>query len=255
MQHANKSDNQEYLNPKLAAIYNNLNQHYPLEKQFYFDFASQIKAKKIIDIGCGTGLLTLELAKIGYDLVAVEPAQAMLDVARRDPLADRVKWIHGDALALDETMADMTIMSTHVFQCFMIDDYLQKVLCCINRSLKTGGYLVFDTRNSQVSIQDFGWPSESNPNQFVNNQGEKMSSWVDVLEIKDNQVVYEMHYYNHQKEEKLTSINELIFRSLEEITQYLVQAGFVVEQVYGDWDKSQVSETSLEFIFVARKVK
>ena len=51
MQDTTEVNNLEYINPKLAAIYNNLNQHYPLEKQFYFDFASQTNAKKIIDNG------------------------------------------------------------------------------------------------------------------------------------------------------------------------------------------------------------
>jgi len=253
MQDTTEVNNLEYINPKLAAIYNNLNQHYPLEKQFYFDFASQINAKKIIDIGCGTGLLTLELAKLGYELIGVEPAKAMLDVAKADAFSDKVKWIHGDALALEESMADMTIMSTHVFQCFLEDDYLQRVLRSINSSLKTGGYLVFDSRNSHTPIQDFGWPSKTNPNKFINNQGEEMSCWVDVLDHKDNQLTYEMNYFNHKTEEKLISINELIFRSQKEITEYLDQAGFEVEEVFGDWDKSQISKTSLEFIFVARK--
>jgi hypothetical protein len=48
-------------------------------------------------------------------------------------------------------------------------------------------------------------------------------------------------------------VNELIFRSQDEITRSLSDAGFSVEHVYGDWDSSPASATSPEMIFVATK--
>lgn len=56
-----------------------------------------------------------------------------------------------------------------------------------------------------------------------------------------------------QTGEKYESINELIFRTKEEIVDFLQQAGFQIENIYGNWDKSELSNTSPEFIFVTRK--
>jgi ubiquinone/menaquinone biosynthesis C-methylase UbiE len=250
-----KSNYAEFSNPKLASIYNGFNQHYPLEKEFYLNLAKDISAQKIIDVGCGTGLLTLELAKLGYKMVGVEPAKSMLEIAYQNPLSDQVKWIHGDALVLDESNADLAIMTAHVAQFLLEDEYFLKVLNSINKSLKVGGYLAFDSRNSKIRVEELGWPTKQTPRKSTTSNGEDMIWWAEILESKQNRAVYEVHYYNQTTEEKLVSINELIFRSQEEITKCLNQANFEVENVYGDWDKTQVTESSPEFIFVARKMR
>lgn len=51
----------------------------------------------------------------------------------------------------------------------------------------------------------------------------------------------------------MVSINELRFRTQDELTRSLQYSGFVVENVYGDWDSSPASTKSQELIFVATK--
>jgi len=46
---------------------------------------------------------------------------------------------------------------------------------------------------------------------------------------------------------------ELRFRSLEELTDTLTDAGFAVEQVYGDWKKGPLLSTSRVMIVVAHR--
>ena len=51
----------------------------------------------VIDIGWGTGLLACALARRGYQVTGVDPARAMLAVARNRPDGDRVRWTEGEA--------------------------------------------------------------------------------------------------------------------------------------------------------------
>jgi 2-polyprenyl-3-methyl-5-hydroxy-6-metoxy-1,4-benzoquinol methylase len=47
-------------------------------------------AERVIDIGCGTGCLAILLAESGRTVVAVDPAEASLEVARSKDTAGRV---------------------------------------------------------------------------------------------------------------------------------------------------------------------
>ena len=87
----------EFSDPRLVAIYDTLSPIAEYET-FYLDLAAKLCASSIIDIGCGTGLLTCELAKRGHRLNGVEPSNAMLALARRRACGEQVEWIEGDAL-------------------------------------------------------------------------------------------------------------------------------------------------------------
>jgi SAM-dependent methyltransferase len=77
---------------------------------YYRALADEIDAGSIIDLGCGTGLLTRALAGERRTVIGVDPSRTMLDYARRQPGSGSVIWIHGDASALrHDGNADLAI--------------------------------------------------------------------------------------------------------------------------------------------------
>ena len=70
---------------KNYARYNeNLNE---IQKQSFDEFKKlniNFKDKKIIDIGCGTGVWTLHLAKLAKEILAVDNSSAMLEILEQD---------------------------------------------------------------------------------------------------------------------------------------------------------------------------
>ena len=111
----------EFSDPRLVAIYDTVNPIAEYET-FYLELAARLAATSIIDIGCGTGLLTFELAKRGHRMIGVEPAPAMLAVARRRLSWMNVQWNEEDASRLGDERADLAIMTGHVAQFFLDDD-------------------------------------------------------------------------------------------------------------------------------------
>jgi ubiquinone/menaquinone biosynthesis C-methylase UbiE len=85
--------------PRLAAIYDELDPDRS-DLDAYLAMAEELGAASVLDVGCGTGTFALLLAGRGLDVIGVDPAEASLSVARAEPDAERVRWIHGDARAL-----------------------------------------------------------------------------------------------------------------------------------------------------------
>lgn len=53
--------------------------------------------RRVLDVGCGRGNLTIPLARRGLEVDAVDPSAAMLDAGRARPGGDAegIRWIHG----------------------------------------------------------------------------------------------------------------------------------------------------------------
>ena len=82
-----------YENPRLVALYDLLNAR-GADWAYYLDLAGRAEGP-ILDVGCGTGALTVETAQFGHMIYGLDPLAAMLDVARRRVGGDRVIWQQG----------------------------------------------------------------------------------------------------------------------------------------------------------------
>ena len=111
----------EFSDPRLVAIYDTVN---PIAgyKTFYLELAAKLSAASIVDIGCGSGLLTCELANQRYEMVGVEPSHGLLELARRRSGCEKAKWIEGYVQQLDDTKVDLAIMTGHIAQFFLDDE-------------------------------------------------------------------------------------------------------------------------------------
>jgi SAM-dependent methyltransferase len=141
--------------PRLAAVYDALDADRG-DLDIYVGIVIELGAKLVVDVGCGTGTFALMLAGRGVDVVAVDPAGASLDVARSKPGADRVRWVHGDATGLPaelEGRVDLAVMIGNVAQAIVEEPDWANTLKVVQRCLRPGGYLVFETRR----LEQRGW--------------------------------------------------------------------------------------------------
>jgi 2-polyprenyl-3-methyl-5-hydroxy-6-metoxy-1,4-benzoquinol methylase len=63
------------------------------------DFVAALSPASVLDAGCGTGRVAIELARRGIDVVGVDADPSMIDTARRR--APTATWVQGDMTAVD----------------------------------------------------------------------------------------------------------------------------------------------------------
>ncbi|MEZ4673141.1 MAG: class I SAM-dependent methyltransferase [Caldilineaceae bacterium] len=71
-----------YVDPRLVALYDSANP-WGADSDFYLQLADELGAETIVDLGCGTGLLTTALAVGARTVIGIDPAPAMLAIAQQ----------------------------------------------------------------------------------------------------------------------------------------------------------------------------
>lgn len=239
-----------YVDPRLVALYDRDNPRGP-DTDFYLQLATDLSAHRIVDLGCGTGLLTCELATDGREVIGVDPSSTMLAVAQGQPGAERVRWIDGDSSAMGTLDADLAIMIGNVAQIFLDDADWAATLRDLHDTLRPGGYLAFESRNPDARAWD-EWNREATFERIDSPNG-PLECWLELVSVGNGCVRIEGHNVFLDTGEDLVAPSELRFRSADEITASLQDAGFAVEHVFGDWQRGPMTPASRPMIFVARR--
>jgi SAM-dependent methyltransferase len=241
---------QHYVDPRLVELYDIENTR-GADTDFYVGLAADLAARTIVDLGCGTGLLTRELALDGRLVIGVDPAPAMLAYARRQPGADRVQWVEGDKDALGTPAADLVLMTGNVAQVFLDDAEWAATLRAIHAALRPGGHLAFESRNPDDRAWE-RWNREATYERIDSPHG-PMECWLELVSVGDGRVRFEGHNVFTATGEVVVASSELRFRSRAELTDSLIKSGFTVEHVYGDWDHGPLVSGSRVMLVVARR--
>jgi SAM-dependent methyltransferase len=222
------------------------------EDHVYFRaLADEIDARSIVDLGCGTGLLTRSLARPGRTVIGIDPSRTMLDYARRQPGSELVTWLHGDASALTPTGTVDLVLCTGNAIMHVSPEELPSTLVSIAAALRSGGIVSFESRNPAFREWE-RWTPEDTRSERVTSVG-RLREWLDVTDVGEGRVVFDAHNVFPDGEDRVyTSI--LFFRSAEEFQRELEAAGFRDVTWTGDWRGGLVGEGSRILVFRAVRV-
>ena len=230
-----------YATPELAAYYDAEFAGRP-DLPFYLRLARRLAARRVADVGAGTGLLCSLLAGQGHEVIGVEPEEAMLEIAGRQPNGSQVRWVHATAEALPSQCADLVVMTGHVAQYFLTDEAWRAVLAEGRRALRPGGHVAFEIRNA--ALEEWRQWAHAEP---VPAMGGTLRS--DVERVGDL-VTHTDHWVQGGRE--WTTRETLRFPTWDDVVRGLTASGLFVEQTWGDWGGDPDSGTAPEWIVLAR---
>ena len=234
-----------YTDLRLASVYDSLNP-WAADSDFYYALAGS-EPKRILDVGCGTGMLAVALAERGHRVTGADPSDGMLQIARNRPGGDTVNWVQSRAEELDlDDRFDLIVMNGHAFQVFLDDTAIQAALAAFHRHLVPGGMAAFETRNPARESWRHWIPKESEETVEVPGIG-PVRVFNSLVDGSRNKVTYRTHF---QFPDGTDHIGEGTLRLLEvdELKAHVSKAGFSVAALYGDWDKRPVGTDEKEII-------
>ena len=183
----------------------------------------------IIDLGCGSGEITVLLSKEGYEITGIDISSDMLSIAQNKAFDNGV-----DITFLNQDMtefsvldkADAVISSLDCINYLPCMNDVKETFSRVYESLKPNGIFIFDI-NSEYKLSNILGNNTFELNFFV----------------KDNSGKYD-RYFEYQ-EEKLYSVREL--QSIAE------EAGFKKTDVFSDLSFEEPKQDSERIFFVLRK--
>lgn len=232
--------------PRLAAVSDPLDPDRS-DLDAYADVVDEFDGREVLDVGCGTGTFAIMLAERGIRVTGVDPARASLDVARRKPGADAVRWIHGDATGLPPLTCDMAFMTGNVAQVFLDDEEWLATLREIRDALRPGGRLVFETRDPAREAWR-GWHRDATYQRVEVAGTGLVEDWTEVTRVDLPFVTFDSYVRFESDGALVASTSTLRFRTREEIADSLARTGFVLDEVRDAPDRP-----GRELVFIARR--
>jgi SAM-dependent methyltransferase len=243
-------DHGEFRDPRLVEVYD-AECPWSREDEFFLSIVNEKPTSRVVDLGCGTGRLTLAIAAAGHTVTGVDPAGASLDAAKRKSGAAAVTFLCGTSPVLPTAVFDTAVMTAHVAQFMITDAAWKQTLADLWRALLPGGRLVFDTRDPAAREWE-RWNPVDSRRQVTLSGGRVVSCWTEVTRVDGGLVSFAQNYV-FPDGHTLLGTATVRFRTEEELRGSLEQARFEIDQLYGGWERQPPGHGDGEFLVIARR--
>lgn len=98
----------EFVDPRLVEVYD-AECPWSREDDFFLAIVGETPARRVLDLGCGTGRLALGMARAGHLVTGVDPARASLEAARTKHGAEAVTWLEGTSSMVPDLAFDVAV--------------------------------------------------------------------------------------------------------------------------------------------------
>lgn len=206
-----------------------------------------------LDLACGTGSLTRELAKKGVDVYGIDASAEMLSEAMQKSADENLNILY-----LKQNMQSLNLYGTidtcvctldSINHITNIDD-VQKAFDKVAFFMNENGFFVFDVNTTYKHNKILA------NNTFVYETEKVFCVWQNTL-CDDNLVEIDLDFFEEENGVYFRTSESFSERAYsdEEIRKMLVKAGFTVENVYGDMTFEQPKEDEQRLVYVARLKK
>lgn len=237
----------------LPAFYDELNKdvNYDEYVQYVLDTVS-LSSPSVLDLGCGTGDVSIRLSKKGADVVALDISSEMLSLASHKAEKENAKVFY--------TCQDMTSFSTGkkydaVVSTFDSLNYIRtktglySAFDCVFAELRDGGYFIFDMNS------EYKFKTVYADNSYVFDEDTVFCAWQNFYDEKRKLCDFYINIFAEEngKYNRYYEVQTERMYTLKEILKGLEKSGFTVIQTSSDYYGTPITNTSERYYIIAKK--
>ncbi len=233
---------------------------------FWTDVASRVGGS-VLELGCGTGRVGLEIARNGHDVCGIDPSDAMLDCYRRklaaepDAVQRRVQLHLGDMRTLQlKRQFALALIPFRPFQHMLTLEDQLAALATARRHLVTGGMLGFDVFFPNFSVFDRPDGIDKLEREWMDGEGRKVQqSHLRHRVDKVNQVIYSSFIFRTYAGDDLmaevSSPINMSYYTYPHLRLLLKLSDFDIAEEFGSFARGPITgQPPSEMIILARAV-
>lgn len=200
------------------------------------------KVENILELACGTGNITIPLAKKGYDIAGVDISWEMLEKAKEKAESEGMELVllNQDMKELDFAVynLDAVVCACDGFNYILEDEELEEIFKNIHSLLKEDGLFIFDISSYYKLSEILG------QNTFAENREEMSYIWQNYFDEEEAMVEMDLAFFIKEGEMYKKSSESHYQRAYrrDEVEMMLESAGFREVKVYSDFTKAYSEE-------------
>jgi len=210
--------------------------------------------KRVLDIACGTGQVTVRLARSGYEMFGVDKALEMMLVAREKAKSMGVKigLAQSDMRSLPfKRTFDAAICLYDSINYMLSRDDLRRAFLSAASVLKTGGLYIFDVTTERNIVLHFHLQT------FAETEDDFSYIWKNVYSFRDKicRTVLTFFIKDGDTYRRYDELHVQKIFEVNEVKEELEKAGFKMLNAFDAFTFRRWGRDSDRINFVARKVK
>ncbi|MGL4611982.1 MAG: class I SAM-dependent methyltransferase [Trueperaceae bacterium] len=240
----------------LPELYDAQYQRYRDDLNFYVGLANDY-GSPILELGAGTGRVSLALAKAGHTVVGIDYSQRMLERGHEavveSNLSNFITLLRGDMRGLELSQIFPIIIAPFntLMHAYTIADQ-DATLASVKRHLEPGGVFAFDVYAPNFSSLNI----LRRETEWEHVGGENAELFLYQSLDEDHQILESRYYLDMvQKDGSLTrqtSVLKQRYYTRFELERMIKGAGFTGVQIYGGFDKRRYSHKETVVVVVCK---
>ena len=243
----------------IAPFYDIEHAQFDEDLTLYQDFAALCMGP-LLELACGSGRLLLPLAREGYELTGVDTSTAMLNLARQrlqdEGLASHCKLVQQDICTMRlEQQFRMAFIALGSFAHVTRRKQQQQALASVRAHLAAGAMFILDIANADARYMENLNGQLLHQGTWQHNDGTHLTHLISPVSSTTRHFLELTHFYDRytqgEQVQRTVMKTQLYLFERNEMELLLEQAGFVVKDVYGDYDLGSFELDSPRMIFRA----